>query len=171
MLKVITYPNPLLRKISKPVENFNKDLHDLLDGMYEIMIAKNGVGISAIQVAKPIRALLACVPDEEGNQSKESTLEVINPEIIVSNGELLFNEGCLSVPEFFEEVTRSEKIHVRFQDRHGNPQELEADGYLAVILQHEIDHLNGILFIDKLPLLKRRKFEKELKAKMRTRKN
>ena len=113
MLEVITYPNPLLRQISKPIENFDESLHQLLDAMYETMLNKNGVGISAIQVAKPIRALLICLPDEEGNQHKENLLEIINPEIIEKNGEILFNEGCFSVPDFYEEVIRysSLKLH------------------------------------------------------------
>ncbi|WP_299546004.1 peptide deformylase [uncultured Helicobacter sp.] len=165
MLEVITYPNPLLRQISKPVEVFDEELHTLLDEMYEVMLAKNGVGISAIQVAKPIRALLICIPDEEGNQHKEDLLEVINPEIIEKDGEILFNEGCLSVPEFYEDVKRASSIKIAYKDRYGESKEIVAEDYLAVAFQHEIDHLNGILFIDKLPILKRKKFEKGLKQK------
>ncbi len=165
MLEVITYPNPILRQISKPIETFDELLHELLDSMYEVMLQKNGVGISAIQVAKPIRALLICLPNEEGNQRKEDLLEIINPEIVEKDGEIFFNEGCLSVPEFYEEVKRSSSLKVTYQDRYGNPKELNAKDYLAVALQHEIDHLNGILFIDKLSILKRKKFEKELKQK------
>ncbi|MCH5322555.1 MAG: peptide deformylase [Helicobacter sp.] len=160
-LKVITYPNPILRQISKPVEVFDEALGELLDAMYEVMISKNGVGISAIQVAKPIRALLICIPDSEGNQHKEDLLEIINPEITQKEGEIAFNEGCLSVPEFYEDIKRNQSIIVNYQDRFGNPKEIQASDYLAVAFQHEIDHLNGILFIDKLPLLKRKKFEKE----------
>lgn len=167
MLEVITYPNPLLRQISKPVEVFNQELHTLLDGMYEAMLTKNGVGISAIQVAKPIRALLICIPDEEGNQHKENLLEVINPEIIEKEGEILFNEGCLSVPEFYEEVKRYSKIKVTYQNRFGEKCEIVAQDYLAVAFQHEIDHLNGVLFIDKLSILKRKKFEKALKQRQK----
>lgn len=165
MLEVITYPNPMLRQISKEVEKFDEELHSLLDGMYEVMLKKNGVGISAIQVAHPIRALLICIPDEEGNQHKENLLEVINPEIIQKDGDISFNEGCLSVPEFYEDVKRFNNIVVSYQDRYGNKKEIEASGYLAVAFQHEIDHLNGVLFIDKLPILKRKKFEKELKKR------
>lgn len=164
-LEVITYPNPLLRQVSKPVESFDAELHSLLDAMYEIMLEKNGVGISAIQVAKPIRALLICIPDEEGNQHKEDLLEVINPEIIEKDGEIVFSEGCLSVPEFYEEVKRANTIKVRYQNRFGEKQEIIAEDYLAVAFQHEIDHLNGVLFIDKLSIVKRKKFEKGLKQK------
>ena len=167
MLEVITYPNPLLRQISKPVEVFDKGLHTLLDKVYEVMLAKNGVGISAIQVAKPIRVLLICIPDEDGNQHKEDLLEVINPKIIERDGEILFNEGCLSVPEFYEEIKRASNIKIAYQDRYGNPQEIVAQDYLAVAFQHEIDHLNGVLFIDKLSIVKRKKFEKELKQRQK----
>lgn len=165
MLEIITYPNPLLRQISKKVEKFDEELHKLLDDMYEAMLSKNGVGISAIQVAKPIRALLICIPDDEGNQNKEDLLEVINPEILHKEGEISFSEGCLSVPEFYEDVKRFKKVTIRYQNRYGELQEIEAEDYLAVAFQHEIDHLNGILFVDKLPILKRKKFEKELKRK------
>ncbi|CAM2884649.1 peptide deformylase [Helicobacter burdigaliensis] len=165
MLEIITYPNPLLRQISSKVEKFDAELHKLLDDMYEAMLFKNGVGISAIQVAKPIRALLICIPDEEGNQNKEDLLEVINPEILDKEGEISFNEGCLSVPEFYEDVKRFKKVTISYQNRYGEPQKIEAQDYLAVAFQHEIDHLNGILFVDKLPILKRKKFEKELKKK------
>ena len=165
MLEVITYPNPLLRQISKKVEAFDENLHSLLDEMYEIMLKKNGVGISAIQVAKPIRALLICIPDEDGNQHKEDLLKIINPEIIEKDGEILFNEGCLSVPEFYEEIKRAKSIKIAYQNRYGEKQEILAQDYLAVAFQHEIDHLNGILFIDKLSIIKRKKFEKGLKQK------
>ncbi|MCI5967921.1 peptide deformylase [Helicobacter sp.] len=167
MLEVITYPNPLLRQVSKPVEVFDEELHALLDGMYDAMLTKNGVGISAIQVAKPIRALLVCIPDEEGNQHKKDLLEVINPQILEKDGQIFFNEGCLSVPEFYEEVKRASSIKISYQDRYGNPKEILAQDFLAVALQHEIDHLNGVLFIDKLSIIKRKKFEKALKQKQK----
>ena len=167
MLEVITYPNPLLRQISKPVGNFDAELHVFLDAMYDVMLARNGVGISAIQVARPIRALLICIPDEDGNQRKENLLEVINPEILEKDGEILFNEGCLSVPEFYEEVKRYSSIKISYQDRYGEQKEIFAKDYLAVAFQHEIDHLNGILFIDKLSILKRKKFEKLLKQRQK----
>ena len=164
MLEVITYPNSILRQISKPVESFDSKLHLLLDEMYEIMLAKNGVGISAIQVAKPIRALLICIPDEEGNQHKEDLLEVINPEIVEKDGEIVFSEGCLSVPEFYEDIKRANTIKVVYQDRFGKPQEIVAQDYLAVAFQHEIDHLNGVLFIDEIPIQEIEQLQEEKKA-------
>ena len=105
-LEIVTYPNKILKQISKPVEKFDKELHTLLDNMYETMLKNNGVGLAAIQVAVPIRALLIDIGDEEGNQSKESLIEVINPEFLEWNGTIKDTEGCLSVPEYFDEVER-----------------------------------------------------------------
>lgn len=157
----------MLKKRSEPVTVFDEELHKFLDEMYITMIAKNGVGLAAVQVARPIRALIVNIPDEEGIQKKENLIEVINPEFLEKSGEILFSEGCLSVPEFYEDVTRFNHITIGYFDRFGNKKELEAEGYLAVALQHEIDHLNGVLFIDKLSILKRKKFEKELKKRQK----
>lgn len=169
VLEIIHYPNKILRTISQEVEKFDNTLHELLDSMYETMIANNGVGLAAIQVAKPMRALLVNIPREEDNeQYKEDLLELINPIILHSEGEILWNEGCLSVPGFYEEISRFSYIKVRYQDRFGNLCETEFNDFMAVAIQHEMDHLNGILFVDKLPLLKRKKFEKELKKNKRT---
>lgn len=167
MLPIITYPHPLLKKRSEPVTLFDEELRQFLDEMYITMLAKNGVGLAAVQVGNPIRALIVNIPDEEGNQERENLLEIINPEFLSKEGEIQFNEGCLSVPEFYEDVTRFDRVRLIYQDRYGERHEIEAEGYLAVALQHEIDHLNGILFIDKLSLIKRKKFEKELKKRQR----
>lgn len=160
-LPIVTYPNPFLRKRSLPVVSFDSSLHRLLDDMYITMLAKNGVGLAAVQTGNLIRALLVNIPDSQGVQHEEELLEIINPEFTLQEGSLEFQEGCLSVPDFFEDVTRFQKVTIRYKDRYGVDRELTAEGYLAVAIQHEIDHLNGILFIDKLPLLKRKKFEKE----------
>jgi len=167
MLPIITYPHPLLKKRSEPVTLFDEELRQFRDEMYITMLAKNGVGLAAVQVGNPIRALIVNIPDEEGNQERENLLEIINPEFLSKEGEIQFNEGCLSVPEFYEDVTRFDRVRLTYQDRYGERHEIEAEGYLAVALQHEIDHLNGILFIDKLSLIKRKKFEKELKKLQR----
>lgn len=167
MLPVITYPHPLLKKRSEPVTKFDDTLHHFLDEMNVTMLARHGVGLAAVQVGEPIRVLIVNIPDEEGVQKRENLLEIINPEFLAMEGEIYFNEGCLSVPEFYEDVKRFNHIHLAYQDRHGNRHELQAEGYLAVAIQHEIDHLNGVLFIDKLSLPKRKKFEKELKKRQR----
>ncbi|WP_428026968.1 peptide deformylase [Arcobacter sp.] len=161
--EVITYPNKLLRTKSKDVEEFDSELHTLLDDMYDTMIAQNGVGLAAIQVAVPLNVLIILIPDEEDIQKKDSLIEAINPKITYKDGVQVFTEGCLSVPGFNEDVKRAQHIIVEYQDRFGNNQKMEAEDFLAVAWQHEMDHLEGHLFIEKLSLIKRKKFEKEYK--------
>ncbi|TKX31840.1 peptide deformylase [Campylobacter aviculae] len=169
--KIITYPNPRLFLNSEPIKEFNSDLHALLDDMYETMIASQGVGLAAIQIDVPLRVLLVNILDEEGEQKKEDLLEIINPEIIPLNEEMITHtEGCLSIPDFFEEVQRYNHILLKYQDRFGEHKELEAKGFLAVAIQHENDHLNGHLFIEKISFLKRQKFDKDFKKKLKNQK-
>lgn len=163
LLDIITYPNKYLRQISQKVECFDLALHTTLDNMYETMIAKNGVGLAAIQVGIPKRMLIINLPREDKILHKEDLLEIINPEILSTEGEILFQEGCLSVPNFYEMIQRFSFVRLKYCDRFGNENILEAEDYLAVAIQHEIDHLNGVLFVDKLSILKRKKFEKEYK--------
>ena len=169
--EIITYPDKRLFLRSSEVEKFDEELHRLLDDMYETMIAKNGIGLAAIQVAVPLRALIINLPDEEGKQHKEDLLELINPVIVEKRGSQVYTEGCLSVPEYYDDVERAEWVRVEYQDRHGNKKVLEADGLLAVAVQHEMDHLDGHLFIEKLPYLKRKKFEKEWKKRKKSQKS
>ncbi len=163
--QIITYPDKRLFMRSNEVERFDKELHTLLDDMYETMRAKNGIGLAAIQVAVPLRALIINLPDEEGNQHKEDLLELINPIIVESKGTQVYTEGCLSVPEYYDDIERAKWVRVEYYDREGNKKSLESEGLLAVAIQHEMDHLDGHLFIEKLPYLKRKKFEKEWKKK------
>ncbi|WP_456480103.1 peptide deformylase [Nautilia sp.] len=163
VLDIVTYPNSVLKQISKPVERFDKELYKLLDDMYETMIAKNGVGLAAIQVGVPIRALLIDIGDEEGKQGKDTLIEVINPEFLMWDGTQKDTEGCLSVPEYFDEVERYKTVKVKFYDRFGKEHIVDADGLLSVAFQHETDHLDGHLFIERLDYIKRKKFEKEWK--------
>lgn len=169
-LSIVEYPDKRLREISKEVVTFDARLHELLDAMYPIMMETNGIGLAAIQVAHPIRALILNIPDEEGEQHAENLLEIINPVITHKNGETVYQEGCLSVPKFYEDVSRYESITINYQDREGNTKTLESDGLLSIALQHEIDHLEGILFIDKLSYSRRKKFEKEYKRMQKERK-
>lgn len=164
---MVLYPDSFLRKVCRHVHTFDTHLGDLLDEMHTIMINGNGIGLAAPQVRHDLRAIVINLPDDNGQQHKENALEVMNPEIIEQSGELLSNEGCLSIPGYYDDILRSEIIKLSYQDRFGNTHSLQADGYLAVALQHEIDHLNGILFIDRLPLLKRKKFEKAFKKQQR----
>jgi len=169
-LTIVEYPDKRLKEVSKEVSEFNEELHNLLDAMYDIMINTNGIGLAAIQVAHPIRAFILNIPDEDGNQPKENLIEVINPKFISKEGTTKYQEGCLSVPEFYEDVERFEKVSVVYQDRFGKEHSIDADGLLAIAMQHENDHLEGILFIDKLSYARRKKFEKEYKKIQKERK-
>jgi len=164
---IITYPDKRLKNISKEVTTFDDKLHTLLDDMYDTMMGQNGVGLAAIQIAIPLRVLVLNIPDEENEQHKENLIEMINPSIISSEGETSYQEGCLSVPGFYEDITRAETVSVEYFDRDGNKQQLQADELLSVAIQHEMDHLEGKLFIEKLSYAKRKKFEKELKKQLR----
>jgi peptide deformylase len=157
-LSIVEYPDKRLRQKSKKVEKFDKELHNLLDAMYPVMVKTNGIGLAAIQVA-------------HAEQPIENLIEMINPIITSKDGEIIYQEGCLSVPTFYEDITRFENITVNFQDRDANTKTLEADGLLSVAIQHEIDHLNGLLFIDKLSYSRRKKFEKEYKRMQKEKKS
>jgi len=170
-LKIVEYPDKRLREKSKEVEVFDENLHKLLDAMNPLMINTNGIGLAAIQVAHPLRVLILNIPDEDGEQPPENLLEIINPVLIEKEGETVYQEGCLSVPQFYEDIKRFEKVTINYQDRHGNTKTLEADGLLAIAIQHEMDHLEGILFIDKLSYSRRKKFEKEYKRLQKERKS
>lgn len=169
-LSIVEYPDKRLRLKSKEVKVFDEKLHELLDAMYPIMIDTNGIGLAAIQVAQPIRALILNIPDEEGEQPRENLLEIINPVISNKEGETVYQEGCLSVPKFYEDIKRFETLTLHYQDRDGNTKTLEVDGLLSIAIQHEMDHLEGVLFIDKLSYARRKKFEKEYKRMLKERK-
>jgi len=169
--EIVVYPDKRLKLISKEVESFNGALHDLLDDMYDTMIARNGVGLAAIQVGVDLRALIINIPleneDNEHDQPKENTLEMINPVIIEKDGSEKFQEGCLSIPGIYEEVERAKHVKVEYFDREGNRHEIEDNDFLAIAIQHEMDHLDGKVFIEKLSIMKRKKFEKEWKKRQK----
>ena len=169
-MEIVTYPNKILKQISKPVERFDNELHKLLDNMYQIMIDNQGVGLAAIQVAVPLRAVIIDIGDEGGIQGEESKIEVINPEFLLWDGSQKDTEGCLSVPDYFDDVERYANVKVKFYDRFGNTHIKDADGLLSVAFQHETDHLDGHLFVEKLDYIKRKKFEKEWKKKLKQKK-
>ena len=156
--EVITYPNKLLRTKSEDVVEFNEELHTLLDDMYETMVDQSGVGLAAIQVAIPLNILIISIPDENDVQNKEELIEAINPVITHKDGEQVFTEGCLSVPGFHEDVKRAQHIIVEYFNRNGEKQTMECEDFLAVAWQHEMEHLEGHLFIENLSFLKRKKF-------------
>lgn len=159
-LRTIIYlPDPRLRAVSKPVEHFDEALQVLIDDMFETMYEAKGVGLAAPQIGINLRL---CVVDVTPDKTQQ--LVLINPQIIAQEGEKTYNEGCLSIPGAYDEVVRADKVTIKAQDRHGNWYEIEADGLLGECFQHELDHLNGKLFIDLLSPLKkiiaRRKLEK-----------
>jgi peptide deformylase len=151
--EIITLPDPKLRLISKPIERVDDDLRRLIDDMQATMYEAPGIGLAAIQIAEPIRLLVADISPKEGPREP---IALINPEILWSSEERsLYEEGCLSIPEYYEEIERPSSVRVAYLDRDGKQHELQAEGLLATVLQHEIDHLNGVLFIDYLSKLKR----------------
>ena len=162
---IVVYPDKRLKLISKDVTVFDKELHQLLDDMYDTMCSKNGVGLASIQVGVDSRVLIINIPNDEDRQPKDNTLEIINPIIVEKNGSEIFQEGCLSVPGVYEDIQRAKHIKVEYKDRFGNSQTIESDEFLAIALQHEIDHLEGKVFIEKLSFIKRKKFEKEWKKR------
>ena len=159
-LTIYRYPDPVLRAKAQPVESIDGNLQELIDSMTQTMYKAPGIGLAAPQVGESIRLVVYDVtPPEDGYKINV----IINPEIVSSEGSIIYEEACLSVYDFSADVTRSEKIVVKALDREGNPIEIEAEGLHAVCLQHEIDHLNGILFIDHISTIKRSLYKKRLK--------
>lgn len=159
---LIILPDPVLRKISTPIERVDANLQKLADDMLETMYQAPGIGLAAIQVGEPLRLL---VIDVAGKDEPKAPQVFINPEILWKSDEPnVYEEGCLSIPDYYAEVERPKRIRVSYLNRDGKKQECEADGLLATCLQHEIDHLDGVLFIDHISKLKRdmviRKFKK-----------
>jgi len=156
--RIYETPDPVLREISKPVETFDDGLKNLVSDMFETMYAAPGIGLAAVQVGVPVRLLVIDLqePEEEGGDPVRDPRVFINPEILWhSDEEVPYTEGCLSVPEQYAEVMRPDRIRARWRDVEVKSYEEEIDGLLAVCLQHEMDHLNGVLFIDHLSRLKR----------------
>jgi len=163
---IVIYPDKRLKLISKEVTSFDSKLHSLLDDMYDTMISKKGVGLAAIQIAVPLRALIINIPDDNSDeQPKENTLEIINPIFIEKSGKEKHQEGCLSIPGVYEDIERAKYVKIEYQDRFGKSHTIEDDDFLAVAIQHEIEHLDGKVFIEKLSFMKRKKFEKEWKKR------
>jgi peptide deformylase len=155
-LDIITLPDRKLRMKSAPVERVDDEVRAFMDSMLETMYEAPGIGLAAIQVAVPRRIVTIDVAQREDENAAPNPLFLVNPEILWSSDErAVAEEGCLSIPEYFAEVERPAKVKVAYIDRDGKKQELDAEGVLAVCLQHEIDHLDGKLFIDLMSKLKR----------------
>ena len=164
--KILTEPDPFLRQKSTKVEIVDDAIRSLMDDMLETMYAAPGIGLAAIQVGVPKRVI---VIDLARDEEKKSPLYFVNPEIITnSNNDATYEEGCLSVPGQFAEISRPDKCKLKFLDYNGEEKILETEGLLATCIQHEVDHLNGILFIDYLSKLKKNMIIKKLSKNKKT---
>jgi len=169
ILPIVEVPDPRLRQISTPVETVTDETRVLIRDMFETMYAAPGIGLAAIQVGVPKRILVIDLqePEDEDGEPVRNPLVFINPEILEnSDREVPYSEGCLSIPDQYAEVDRPDRVRVRWLDEQGAHHEEEIEGLLAIVIQHEMDHLNGILFIDHLSRLKRDMVLKKL-AKQR----
>lgn len=157
ILNILHYPDPRLRNKAEPISEVTDEIRLLADDMLETMYDAPGIGLAAIQINVKKRLIVIDISED-----KSDPLVLINPEVIEAEGEREFEEGCLSVPEAYEAVTRADKIKVRALSREGEKLEFAADGLLATCIQHEIDHLDGKLFVDYLSNLKRQRIRKKL---------
>ena len=163
--KILTEPNRILREKSLLVDKVDSDLQNLMDDMLETMYAAPGIGLAAIQVGIPKRVIVLDIAQKNGPRNP---IFFINPEIIErSKNNSTYEEGCLSVPGQFAEIDRPDKCHIKYLDYHGQPKEIKAEGMLATCIQHEMDHLEGILFIDYLSKLKKSMIVKKLSKQKR----
>lgn len=165
LLDIVTYPDKFLKHETRPVEDIDGKLQELIDKMGHTMYQAPGIGLAAIQVGIDKSLLVYDIqPPEDGHDLNV----LINPKIVSSEGEILSeNEGCLSVPDFRANIKRAARVLVEAVDRDGNPLRFEADGLLAIVLQHEIDHLNGTLFIDHVSALKRQMYARRVAKKLK----
>ncbi len=157
------FPDPVLRRKTDRVTSINGAIERLIDDMVETMHAAPGVGLAANQVGVSLQIAVIDLSTREEKEKHHPLLVIVNPEILSLEGSVVEEEGCLSIPEYAEKVKRASRVKVRAQDRTGKIFELEAEGLLAKALQHEIDHLNGLLFIDRLSPLKKSIFKRRLK--------
>ncbi|MGQ8367039.1 peptide deformylase [Glaciecola sp. 1036] len=162
VLEVLTFPDERLRTIAEPVSEVNDEIRQLVDDMFETMKDEKGIGLAATQVNVHKRVVVMDVSEEQ-NEPRV----FINPEIVEKEGSTISEEGCLSVPGNYAKVDRAEKVKVTALDKDGNPFELEAEGLLAICIQHELDHLKGKLFVDYLSPLKRQRIRKKLEKEAR----
>jgi len=164
ILDICTYPDPILRQKAAPVENIDDALIKLIDDMTETMYQAPGIGLAANQVGRSLRLI---VVDLQRQDEEHGLIVLMNPQIVATQGEITWEEGCLSVPEYFSAVKRHAEVVVRGYGRDGKEMEIQAGGLLAVALQHEIDHLEGRLFIDRLNPITRDIFKRKWKKKLK----
>jgi peptide deformylase len=161
--EICTYPDPVLRNKTSRVERIDSALDRLIEDMVETMHAAPGVGLAANQVGVSLQLAVIDLSSREDEEQRHPLLVIINPELIVMEGSVLEEEGCLSIPDYAEKVRRAARVKIRAQDRTGKQFELEAEGLMAKALQHEIDHLNGLLFVDRLSSLKKHLFKRRFR--------
>jgi peptide deformylase len=165
--EILVVPNPVLKQKSVSVETVDDELRALMDDMLETMYAAPGIGLAAVQIGVPKRVIVMDISRSEEDEAKQPRY-FINPEIVWASEETTpYEEGCLSVPEIYDEVERPSKVRLRYLDYDGRPVEEEAEGLFAVCIQHEMDHLDGVLFIDHLSRLKREQAVKKVKKQVK----
>jgi peptide deformylase len=164
VLEICKYPDPVLLKKAEPISHLDDDLKKLVQDMIETMYMAPGIGLAANQIGKPIRLIVFDITPKDQERDPQV---LINPEIIEAEGEQILEEGCLSVPEYYSDVKRSAKVIARGLDLTGKPVEICGEGILATVLQHEIDHLDGILFIERISALKRTLYKKRIQKKLK----
>jgi peptide deformylase len=162
ILEILVYPDQRLRTVAKPVENVNDEIRTLIKDMIETMYEANGIGLAATQVDVHLQVIVMDLSEE-----RDQARVLINPTIIEHDGEQIYDEGCLSVPEYYAPVKRAEQIKITALDEQGEIYELEADGLLAVCIQHEMDHLAGKVFVDYLSRLKQDRIKKKMVKRAR----
>ncbi|HBC56271.1 MAG TPA: peptide deformylase [Gammaproteobacteria bacterium] len=162
LLNILHYPDPRLKNVASPVDEVSEEIRKLLDDMLETMYDAPGIGLAATQVNIPKRLIVIDISEQ-----KNSPLYLVNPEIVRQEGDTEMEEGCLSVPGIFASVDRANQIEVKALGKDGEIQEFTADGLLAICIQHEIDHLNGVLFIDYLSEIRRQRIKKKLQKQAR----
>lgn len=167
LLKIVNYPEPVLLTVGKPVgeDEFNEELRSFVEDMFETMYKAQGVGLAAPQVGVSKRLFVMDVPTEEGESKK---VAMVNPEVIVQEGEQIGNEGCLSFPGIYTKIKREARAVVRFQDVFGEWQELDGNDLTARCILHETDHCDGIVFLDRMSVLKREMVKRKIKKLQKT---
>ena len=164
VLEILKYPHPVLKKRSKEVDRIDEEVKKLIHNMAETMYEANGIGLAACQVGVPRRII---VLDVSPLDPKQALFAMINPEIISEEGEIDYEEGCLSVPDCLEKVRRKEKVRVKGMSPDGKEMEVAGEGILAIALQHEMDHINGLLILDRVSRVKREIYRNKLKKERR----
>lgn len=167
LLQIHTFPDPILKQVAQSIEVFDEALRKTADDMLETMYASNGIGLAAIQVAILKQLVVVDLLSGSEDESERDPHIFVNPNITEQSGETISEEGCLSVEEFRAEVKRAERITLEYQDVEGQPHTLVAEDLMAICIQHELDHLRGVLFIDHLPPLKQKMVKRRLAKQVR----